>query len=162
MDSTPARTRGRRTFLSLAITGAGLLLLGVVVGVLATRAAGQQGSFPRPPALGLSVNASVRTFCWREGNVGLCADGIPPKCGQPGVPTIMRRPGQRVELQLGFPPSELTLTWHTRSGRAKSVRPTLAPRISWAVPPNVVGVVSVFARAQSEGDASYAFCLRRG
>ena len=90
MDWTPARTRGRRLFLCLAFAGAGLLLLGVVVGVLATRAAAQQGSFPRPPALGLSVNASVRTFCWREGNVGLCSDGIPPKCGQPGVPTIMR------------------------------------------------------------------------
>jgi hypothetical protein len=159
MNWHPVRTYRRRMW--FIVSAACLLLVGVGIGMLAKGAGARQGSFPRPPSLGLAVKASLGSFCWRDGNVGLCADAPPRKCGQRGVPTIVRRPGQRVELQLGFPPSEVTLTYKTAAGVGKTVRPKLAQQISWAVPSNAVGLVEVLARDPAKGDASYEFCLHR-
>lgn len=151
----------------LGVAGAGLVLLGAAGAMVATQAVGQsENATGPPPRLGLAVSSNVISSCWPfepPNYGGICGDGVAAPCGRSGVPTLMRRPGQKVRLLVGFAASEVTVGYTTANGRERIDLLGITEPISWTVPRSKIsGPVTVLARAARGGDASYSFCIRRG
>jgi len=68
------------------------------------------------------------------------------------VPTVRVRRGETLRFELGFAPSSVQLSVH---GRLRKLAVNRRP--SWRVDRS--GVLTLFVRAKSGGDASYTACL---
>lgn len=106
------------------------------------------------------------TYCWNSRNgdktLGTCADYVAPSCSGPNAPPkVLVSRGEVVTFHLGFEveePVSLTVFRDPPSGSflateelARSREPT------WTVSHG--GPISIFARAEDNGDASYVACL---
>lgn len=138
------------------------------------------------------VVTKASSYCWRgaaEGDemvIGLCVDGVPPRCDardpdeaegdDPEVapplpkglrPVRLRVPDDRrvaVHVVLGFVPDRVTVRLDDGEGGETTLRPPVRRRVSFRVPPDFAGAVSVFAISRDDrpgGDALYAACLER-
>ena len=95
------------------------------------------------------------SFCWKT----TCADFAVARCGdERHTPTLRLRARELVRFHLGFPPSELALTFFARGHRLQSRRLRPGRTASWRV--DRAGVFTLFARVQGGGDASYVACVR--
>ena len=120
---------------------------------------GQEG--PPPAWVETERGASwlgYSTYCWKT----MCADYVAPRCGDERfTPTLVVTPGGTVRFHLGFKPTEVVLSRHSRVDEGQTVRLESAPESSWRVEWD--GPVSLFARAapgEGGADASYAACLK--
>lgn len=96
------------------------------------------------------------SYCWGTS----CVDFIGPSCHSEYTPKIGVRRGELVSAHLGFEPSELDLSFHSRKGRpsrAGSIELTLSRTPSWRAERE--GAFLLFTRAKHGGDAAYVACV---
>ncbi len=109
-----------------------------------------------PPAVWLETKAGKRwlgfsSFCWKQGNSGLCADGAAPTCGMQGVPEVSVQSGETVRAHLGYAPAEASVDNGVAGLRGRTV--------TWRV--SEAGPFLLFTKGE-QGDASYVGCARFG
>ena len=100
------------------------------------------------------------SYCWHDGDQGVCADAAAPRCGPDWVPAVEARRGEVVRFHLGFEPRAVAVSEFRGSGAAGVTTEDLEPRQdpSWRV--RRAGAFSLFAQAEGGGDASYVGCAR--
>lgn len=112
----------------------------------------------KPPLPELSVGGeslpyALGSYCWREGQTGLCGDSIPPPdlLKFRAIPLVAVKPGALVSVRFGLQPSELSATIHGGGGSLPVAGGKLKlPRQSGTQ------IIILFAR-WDRGDASYVF-----
>jgi uncharacterized cupredoxin-like copper-binding protein len=135
--------------------------LTVTAGVVTTTAAKPPAGAPptalswAPPPAWVETALGSRwlgysSFCWVSG----CADYAQPRCDDGHTPTLLLGKGELVIFHLGFAPKDVSLLSFSANRRDE-----LAPArtVAWRV--TDAGAISLFARAETGGDASYVACV---
>jgi hypothetical protein len=100
---------------------------------------------------------SQSSYCWNEQGRGVCADYLPPRCGDGRTPRIPVRLSETVRFRLGLAPSAVSLDFFGKSGIGRSYRLAAGRVVAWRV--RQLGAFTLFARVQGRGDTSYAGCF---
>lgn len=105
-----------------------------------------------PPAAWIETRAGrtwlgFSSYCWRNGNSGVCADAVAPRCGLKGIPDVAVSEGETVRAHLGYDADEASI---------QGARTELEGRVaSWRVDSS--GPFLLFTKGKN-GDASYVAC----